>query len=354
MTRPAQGTARGGQRGLGSRARAKARAERGPGRQTSAADRLRGDRVCVVIPCLNERPTVGKVVADFRRVLPNARIIVGDNGSVDGSAELARRTGAEVIVEPRRGKGYVVHALFREAEADVVVLVDADDTYPAEAAAGLIAPVLRGEADMVIGSRIMDGGSGRFRPVNLIGNFLYREVINAVFRTRLTDVLTGYRAMSRALIEGLPLFLGGFEIEAEMTIKALERGYRLLDVPVVLGERPPGSHSKIEVVSDGFRILGTILGLVRDYKPLTFFGSLGVILALAGLVTVGAASLRQPAAEQVVWLACLVSFLVFGGVLLTSVGLVLHTIDRRFQEVEHLLRVGRGPVVGGRRKGGGA
>lgn len=316
------------------------------GRRASSprGSRLRGlgERdVCILIPCLNERPTIAKVIGDFRRILPKARILVGDNGSEDGSAEAATAAGAEVIIEPRRGKGYVVQALFRDATSDVLVLVDGDDTYPADAVGSLVEPILRGEADMVIGSRIMEGGAGRFRPVNLIGNVFYREVINAVFGTRLTDVLSGYRAMSRGLAESIPLFIGGFDTEVEMTIKTLERDYRIHQVPVVLGERPPGSHSKIHVVRDGLRILGTILALARDYKPLTFFGGVGLALALAGLALFWARSIPGGGADPNSVQLWGVSILVFGGLLLTAIGLILHTIDRRFHEMEHLMRIGR-------------
>jgi glycosyltransferase involved in cell wall biosynthesis len=306
----------------------------------SEEDLTRGGRVAVVIPCLNEGPTIGGVVTAFRRHLPEAEILVFDNGSTDDTASAAAEAGAVVMSEKRRGKGYVVQAMFERVEADYFVMVDGDDTYPAERARALLEPVVRGEADMTIGSRIMRGSSSEIRFLNWVGNKFFKRVINTIFRTSLTDILSGYRCMNRRLVKSLPLFVKGFDVEAEITIKSLERGYRLVEVPVDLRPRVEGSHSKLRLLRDGLSILGTIFSLFRDYKPLTFFGGIGVVLFLLGLVPAGYLVFGRPLAEPgetILLFATLV--LVIFAMVFVSVGLVLHTVNRRFQELEHLMRL---------------
>ena len=298
------------------------------------------ERIAVLIPCLNEELTIAKVIRDFKDRLPGASIVVFDNGSDDRTAEVARQAGAQVQFERRRGKGYVVQAMFRQVDAEYYVLVDGDDTYPAQAVHSLLKPVTEGRADMVIGSRMLRNAQSEFRLVNWMGNVLFRAVTNALFRARLTDLLSGYRCMTRALVKSLPLFERGFGIEAEITIKALERGFRLAEVPVGLRARREGSTSKIRVLRDGLTIIGTIGSLFRDYKPLTFFGGLGlVVLALTGL------SIFWVARTWVGWstfdasVLIVLNGLALVGVLLVSVGLILHTLNRRFQEMEYFERL---------------
>jgi glycosyltransferase involved in cell wall biosynthesis len=298
-------------------------------------------RIAVLIPCLNEERTIGKVVRDFRAQLPDAQIIVFDNDSTDRTAEEARLSGAQVMTEKRRGKGFVVQAMFQRVDADVYVLVDGDDTYAAEDVSRLVAPVIDEQADMCVGSRITAGNKSEFHRLNLIGNRLYQSLVNAIFGTRLTDILSGYRALNRRIVKGLPLFVTGFEVEAELTIKALERGYRIAEVPIDLRARPSGSHSKIQVWRDGWRILWTIFALFRDYKPFTFFGGCGFALLFLGLLlglipvyeylTTGLV-LRFPTAILAVGLA-------LSGLLLVLIGLILHTVNRRFQELEYYIRL---------------
>ena len=303
---------------------------------------LQGAAVVVLIPCLNEEHTVGKVVRDFRREAPFARIVVCDNGSIDQSVEAARQAGAEVVSESKRGKGHVIQSMFRTVRADAYLLVDGDDTYPAEAVTSLLAPVLAGQADMAVGSRTVAGAGSEFRRLNWAGNAAFRVVTNLLFPARLTDVLSGYRCLSRRLVAALPLFEGGFGVEAEITIKSLERGFRVVEVPVRLRPRPKGSASKIRVVRDGVTILATIGGLFRDYKPLTFFGGLGALLLLSGGAWLAARwpDANGPSLAMVVLPPLL---LTAAGGLLIAVGLILHTLNRRFQELEHLLQVGGAP-----------
>ena len=297
--------------------------------------------VAVVIPCLNEEPTIGSVVRGFKGALPHAAVIVVDNDSTDRSIEEASRAGAQVMIERRRGKGYVVQTALAKIEADAYLIVDGDDTYPPSKAAELVAPILRDEADMVVGSRMSPSSNSQFRLANRIGNEFYRQVINLTFGTRLSDILSGYRCLSRRLVRGLPLFVTGFEVEAELTIKSLERGFRIVEVPIDLGLRPVGSRSKIRILRDGFRILATILALFRDYKPLTFFGGLGVVLALAGLVPGIAITYGYLQTQSVANVPGLIAALGLSvlGVTLGLVGLILHTVNRRFQEMEHYLRL---------------
>jgi len=297
-------------------------------------------RIAVLIPCLNEELTVAKVVGDFRERLPAASIVVFDNNSEDRTVEVARQAGAQVHIERRRGKGHVVQAMFRQVDADYYVMVDGDDTYPASEVQRLLQPVVEGRADMVIGSRMQSGSKSEFRSVNLIGNVLFRAFTNLLFGARLSDLLSGYRCMTRGLVKSLPLFERGFGIEAEITIKALERGFRLVEVPVRLKARPQGSTSKIRVLRDGLTILGTIGSLFRDYKPLTFFGGLGlVVLGLTGAVVlwIGRAWLGMTATDASTLVV--LNGLALVGLLLVAVGLILHTLNRRFQEMEYFERL---------------
>lgn len=309
---------------------------------TAAASRSRSPEpvIAVLIPCYNEELTVAEVVSDFRAQLPEADIYVYDNNSSDRTVERAREAGARVSFERRQGKGYVVQSMFREVDADIYIMVDGDGTYPPAEVHRLIAPVLEAEADMVVGSRLHDESSSQFKSLNRMGNKMFLSVLNSVFKVKITDMLSGYRVFNRRFVKGVPLFGGGFETETELTIKALERGYRVVEVPVDLTTRPEGSFSKIRIVHDGLRILNTILALFRDYKPLTFFGAIGLFLAalslVPGLVVVfeyfetGLVA-RLPSAVLAVGLA-------LAGMLSVTIGLVLHTIVRRSQEFDHGMR----------------
>jgi glycosyltransferase involved in cell wall biosynthesis len=297
-------------------------------------------RVAVLIPCHNEAPTIGEVVRAFRAELPDSDIYVYDNASTDGTHEEAERAGAVVRVERRKGKGHVLQRMFREVEADVYVMVDGDATYPADRVMALIAPVARGEADMVVGSRLTPGTQSEFRLLNRIGNLVYRFLLNAVFRVEVTDLLSGYRAMSRGLVKSLPLFSQGFETETELTIKCLARRYRIVEVPVDLVARPEGSVSKIRLVGDGVAILHTLVALVRDYKPLTAFGLMGLVLVGLGLLP-GFVVARQFVVSGDIRnlpAALLAAALVLAGLLMGFTGMVLHAIARHFQEVDAQLR----------------
>jgi hypothetical protein len=298
-----------------------------------------GHGVAVLVPCYNEESTVARVVARFQAELPRARVYVFDNNSTDRTAEEARRAGAEVYNERRQGKGYVVQSMFRQVDADFYVMVDGDDTYPAEAVHALLAPVVAGEVDMSVGSRLHVESQSQFKRRNRMANRLVRSTLNFIFRVELTDILSGYRAFSREFVKGLPLFGGGFEIETELTIKAVERGYRLVEVPVDLTHRPEGSHSKIQFLRDGFLILNTTLALFRDYKPLTFFGALGLLLLLLACAAGGAALLGFGGVVPGTFLFAAAAGLFVCGLLSLTAGLILHSIARRSQEFEYHIRV---------------
>jgi len=302
---------------------------------------MRSPKIAVLIPCFNEEITVGRVVNQFRAELPDAEIYVFDNNSVDGTVERARQAGAQIVFERRQGKGFVVQSMFARVEADVYVMVDGDDTYPASEVHKLIQPILSGEADMVVGSRLMSEVNSEFRLLNRFGNDFFLRLINSIFHVELSDVLSGYRAFSRDFVKNIPVFGGGFETEVELTIKALARGYRIRELPVRLTSRPEGSVSKIRIIEDGLIILTTILTLFRDYKPLTFFGGLGALVMLIGLVPGAVVVVEFVRTGLVPRLpsAVLAVGLELSGMLLIVVGLVLHTITRRFQELEHQLKV---------------
>jgi len=298
-------------------------------------------KIAVLIPCYNEEPTVAEVVAAFRKELPDAEIYVFDNNSTDRTVDCAIAAGATVLREPRQGKGFVVQSMFRIVEADVYIMVDGDATYPADVVNRLIEPVLSGEADMVVGSRLHSDTQSEFRHLNRWGNRLVLTLLNSIFGVRLTDILSGYRAFNRQFVKGLPLFGGGFEIETELTIKAVARGYRIVEIPTTLTSRPEGSFSKIRLFRDGFIIVNTILALFRDYKPLTFFGTVGVLLLLLSLVPGVIAfldSTNRTASARLALTAVAVG-VNLAGLLLLTVGLLLHSIARRAQEFEYQLQV---------------
>ncbi len=293
-------------------------------------------RIAILIPCHNEEMTIGEVVSAFRAQLPQARIYVFDNNSTDSTVSIAEAAGAIVVHEPRQGKGNVVQSMFRTVEADVYVMVDGDDTYPADAVHRLIEPILSDKADMVIGSRLQQGSQSEFRALNRFGNRMYLFTLMRMFSVKLTDLLSGYRAFNRRFVAGTPLFGGGFETEAEMTIRAMARRFRVVEIGVNLRSRPAGSSSKIRVVRDGVVILKSMFALFRDYKPLAFFGSLGLILVGLGFIPGTMVILefirtgligRMPSAILAVGI-------VLTGFISIVVGIILHVVAQRFRELD--------------------
>lgn len=238
-------------------------------------------RTAVLIPCLDEAATIGKVVADFQSADPSAVVYVYDNNSTDDTAKVAAESGAIVVREYRQGKGWVMRSMFRDIEADCYVLVDGDDTYPADEALEMRQLVIDHSADMVIGDRMSSTYfQQNTRAFHGLGNRLVRNLVNRMFGSDLHDIMSGCRVMSREFVKTFPVTSGGFEIEAEMTIHALDKGFLVREVPVSYRERGGESESKLNTFSDGFKVLTTIGELFRDYRPLLFFGLVAAVLFL--------------------------------------------------------------------------
>ena len=244
-------------------------------------------RVAVLLPCYNEEKTIGKVVRDFREVLPSADIYVYDNNSTDRTVEEATVAGAIVRHEYTQGKGNVIRRMFREVEADCYLMADGDDTYPAHHAPDMVKEVLEKQADMVIGDRLSSTYfTQNKRPFHNFGNRLVRSLICHLWHTKVKDIMTGYRAFSRSFVKLYPVMSGQFEVETEMTIHALDKNFRLVEIPIDYRDRPEGSNSKLNTFSDGFKVLRTIFTLFKEYRPMRFFGWLAVLLAVVGTTLV--------------------------------------------------------------------
>ena len=243
------------------------------------------DEIAVIIPCYNEAPTIGKVVDDFHRELPEATVYVYDNASTDATAAIAMGHGATVRFEPRQGKGNVCRQMFRDIDADCYLMVDGDDTYPAESALSLCAPILAGEADMVVGDRLSNGtyAQQNTRAFHGFGNDLVRAMIKWIYGYGFEGVMTGYRAMSRPFVKTIPVLSEGFQIETELSIHAVDRRWRIADVPVEYRDRPEGSVSKLNTVRDGLRVIAMIGTLFKDYRPLKFFSLVALLFCISGL-----------------------------------------------------------------------
>lgn len=243
------------------------------------------NKIAVLLPCYNEALTIAKVVGDFRKELPEAQVFVYDNNSRDESARLAREAGAIVRQVTQQGKGHVVRRMFQEVDADIYVMVDSDDTYPADEVHKLIAPIAAGEADMVIGDRLSSTYmTENKRPGHNFGNLLVRGLIRWLWNYPIRDVMTGYRVFSRRFVKTCPVLSGGFEIETEMTLHTLDKRMCLKEIPVQYRDRPKGSFSKLNTIADGFRVLKTIFDMFRFYRPLAFFGIIGGLLALTSVI----------------------------------------------------------------------
>lgn len=242
------------------------------------------DKVAVLIPCYNEEKTVKKVVEDFKKELPEAKIYVYDNNSKDNTVKLATKAGAIVRHETRQGKGNVIRTMFREIEAECYILVDGDDTYPAENAKEMIKAVLEENVDMVVGDRL---SSTYFvenkRRFHNFGNVLVRMLINRIYKSDIRDVMTGYRAFSYRFIKTFPVMSKGFELETEMTIHCLDKNLKIKNIIIEYRDRPEGSVSKLNTVSDGIRVIKTIFGFYKNYKPMAFFTILSILLVVVGL-----------------------------------------------------------------------
>ncbi|WP_206214805.1 MULTISPECIES: glycosyltransferase family 2 protein [unclassified Adlercreutzia] len=288
--------------------------------------------MAVLVPCYNEALTVGKVIDDFRRVMPEAEVYVYDNNSTDGTAQIAREHGALVRTESRQGKGNVVRSMFREVEADFYVMVDGDDTYPAESAPDLVAPLAAGEADMTVGDRLSNGSYGEEndRAFHGFGNDLVRWLIKLIYGFAFEDVMTGYRAFTRPFVKTMPVMSSGFQIETEISIHAVDKRWRVVDVPIAYRDRPEGSESKLSTFTDGAKVLGAIASLFKDCRPMAFFGWLALLLVLFGLVAGVPVILEYLATglvERMPTALLAVAFVLCGALSFTA-GLILDTVAK--------------------------
>ncbi|QJR37764.1 glycosyltransferase [Gemmatimonas groenlandica] len=291
--------------------------------------------VAVVIPCHNEAKSIGTVVADFRRELPDALIVVVDNSSHDGTASIAAAAGARVVRETRLGKGHALIRGFNEARAaDSVVMVDGDGTYSARHVGAMLQARADG-ADMVIGTRLEESENGAFPRAHGFGNRLFIAIVRLLFGLRTNDLFSGYRVLSRQLLDALPLIAHGFEIESELSLQSLVNGFRIVEIPTPYGARQAGTVSKLRTFHDGYRILLTLLAFFRDYRPLTFFGIVSLSFLALGLVAGSFPVIEYFETGLVQRLPLAV--LAVGLVLLSAVsaigGLVLSSVRRRSDEL---------------------
>ncbi len=243
------------------------------------------DKLAVLIPCYNEELTIGKVIQDFKKSLPEAVIYVYDNNSKDKTAEIAKANGAIVRYERKQGKGNVMRSMFRDIEAECYILVDGDDTYPAEAAPELVSAILEWGGDLVIGDRLSSTYfTENKRPFHNSCNVLVKNLINRFFKSDIKDIMTGYRAFSYEFVKTFPVLSQGFEIETEMTIHALDKNFSIVSIPIQYRDRPEGSQSKLNTYTDGFKVIMTILNLYRLYKPFQFFSIFAVLFLILSVL----------------------------------------------------------------------
>lgn len=297
--------------------------------------------VAVLIPCYNEAITIGKVVEDFKRVLPSATIYVYDNNSSDDTAAIAKEHGAVVRFESRQGKGNVVRQMIRDIDADYYILVDGDDTYPAESAIDLLKPLAADQADMVVGDRLSNGSYGEEnnRAFHGFGNNLVRRLIKLIYGFQFSDVMTGYRAFNEVFAKTIPVLSPGFEIETELSIHAVDKRWRIIEVPIDYRDRPAGSQSKLNTISDGSKVLAMILSLFKDYRPLALFSWLSVFFLVIGFIfgiPVVAEYFQTGLVPRIPTAILAVAF-VFIGILLFVAGLILDTVVKGTRKQYELL-----------------
>jgi glycosyltransferase involved in cell wall biosynthesis len=305
--------------------------------------------IAVLIPCYNEELTIHRVVTDFKKELPDSTIYVYDNNSTDETFNIAKRAGAIVRREFRQGKGNVIRSMFRDIYADVYIMIDGDDTYPANFIHHLIDPILNNEADMVVGDRHSNGtySNENKRLLHGFGNNLVKNLINRIFRADLKDIMSGYRVFNKKFVKNIPINSDGFEVETEMTLHALDKKFLIKEVPVEYRDRPDGSISKLNTYSDGAKVLKTILWVFKDYRPLAFFTILSFILFILGLL-LGLVVLvefidtsfisRVPSAILSVGLVVVSTLSLF-------VGFILDTVVKQHRE-DYLLNLNRWPENG--------
>lgn len=293
-------------------------------------------KIAILIPCYNEEKTIKKVVDDFKKEIPDADIYVYDNNSNDYTSKIALESGAIVRYERNQGKGNVVRRMFREVEADIFVMVDGDDTYPANQVNKLIEPILKKEADMVVGDRISNGAYSEKnkRRFHKFGNNLVRDSINKLFKSNLNDIMTGYRAFSKTFVKNMPVLSENFEIETEITLHALDKRFIIKEIPIEYKDRPIGSVSKLNTITDGFKVLKTIVKMYKDYKPRQFYTFFALISILLGVI-IGIPVIIEFIKYSYVYKlpsAILAMGLVTLGIIIGQCGVILDTIEKQHRE----------------------
>lgn len=297
-------------------------------------------KISIIIPVYNEEKTISKVIQDFKKELPKADIIVIDNNSSDNTVKNALESGGCILFEKKQGKGYVVRKAFNEIDADVFILVDGDDTYPANEIHKLIEPVISGRYDMVVGNRLNDFKKENKTFLHGFGNNFFVWLINLVFRSNIKDVFSGYRVFSSDFVQETPLLSTGFEIESEITVQSLERGFRVKEIPIKYRERPQGSYSKLRTFHDGWRILLAIFSIFRDYRPMAFFSLLAALFLLMGFCTgfIVIIDYLQKGIVTRVPFAILTSLLIIVSFLCFIGGFIVGAVNRRFSELNELIK----------------
>ena len=297
-------------------------------------------RIAVLIPCYNESKTIEKVVNDYKNALPEADIYVYDNNSTDGTDEIARKAGAIVGYEKKQGKGNVIRTMFREIDADCYLITDGDDTYPAEAAKEMCEYILNEKVDMVIGDRL---SSTYFKENKRVfhnnGNRLVRWMINKIFKSKITDIMTGYRAFSYQFVKTFPVLSRGFEIETEMTIHAIDKNFNIQEVPIQYRDRPEGSFSKLNTYMDGIRVIKTIATLFKEYKPGLFFYIIAFLVLLIVVILIVPVLIEYMNTDLVQRFPTLIvaSIIFVISLLLTITGLILQVIAKKHKQLFEIL-----------------
>jgi glycosyltransferase involved in cell wall biosynthesis len=299
-------------------------------------------RIAILIPCYNEELTVGMVVSDFKREIPDADIYVFDNRSTDATSTKALEAGAKVVLSPRKGKGFVVQQMFDTIEADWFIMVDGDATYPASHAKMLLSTAIENRVDIMVGRRVTPAEEldKAYRPMHQFGNRLVCGLIGTAFGSPIKDVFSGYRVFNRSFVKTVPLRSGGFEIEVEMTLQALSKGYKVEERDVPYGSRPEGSKSKLNTYRDGMIVLWTFASICRSYRPALFFGSFALLFAIAS-VAAGIAPILDYLQFHYVYkvpLAILATGLALLSSISLAIALLLHTQIKYHNETHSLLR----------------
>lgn len=295
---------------------------------------LQDYKIAIIIPCHNEEITISKVVSDFKKHVPFAEVYVFDNVSTDKTSQKAKEAGAHVILSQEKGKGNVVRHMFESIDADYYVMVDGDDTYPAAESIRLLNLAVEKNVDMLVGTRIKNFSRNSFRRFHEFGNKLVAGMISNLFGYKVTDVLSGYRVFSKNFVRTVPLKSKKFEIETELTLQTVSKGYSLLETPIAYGERPAGSFSKLNTYRDGILIIKAILMILKDFRPLFFFSAIGFMLVLTSLFF-GAFPVYEYFKYEYVYhvpLAILASGIGILAVLFFGIGLILDTVNRHYSE----------------------